>query len=363
MSPFVAAIFLLGLSLANAINFTTVYEWETFDFTWPPESDTSNGRIRQNFNPTHVHLEYMAVFGERLFLSFDIDYGIPGTLVWLPKSDTSTASPMLQPFPSLNLHKKENCDTIQWTRGVEADPEGRLWVLDKGSGRCPSKLWIFDLVNNDTTDRVHQFPDAVVSHSYYGRELRDIVLDKTPDDYLAYITDIEANHIVVYSRKMDKSWSVGTPERAWKSLALSPNKGQLYLSRYGSNELYSVSVSELKNGGGSAGWKFIGRWTASPYRMLIDSANVLYAAFSYQSEPYLSTWNISEPFLEQRFHEVGTLDADWPFTFALDTNGTFWMTQRNETQGKYNSRHKLLKAAVSARSYLFGSSKDLSLRG
>ncbi|XP_065335719.1 protein yellow-like [Cloeon dipterum] len=363
MSPFYAAIFLLGLCLvANAFDFTTVYEWEKFDFVWPSGADSSNGQIKDKYRPKNVSPAFMAVFGERLFLSLEAYRGIPATLVWLPTSDTSTAPPKFAPFPSWELHKKDNCETIQKAKGLETDPDGRLWVVDNGSKNCSSKIWIFDLLNNDTTELVHHFPDKVVSHSYSKRALRDIVLDKTSDDYLAYITDSYSEHIVVYSQKMDKSWSVKTPWREWVSLALSPDKEarQLYLRRADSKELYSVSVSELKSEGGSAAVKLIGEWTGKSSRMLIDSFNVLYAAFTEKS--YLSKWNISEPFLEQRTHEVGTLDAIVvPFTFALDTNGTFWMTETNETGG--GIRHKLLKAALGAKSSLYSTSTDLSLRG
>ncbi|XP_065334695.1 protein yellow-like [Cloeon dipterum] len=297
MSPLFSAIFLLGLCLANAFNFTTVYEWDKFDFI-------SNGQIKPIFDPNYVYLRYMAVYGERLFLSLDKNPGIPATLVWLPTSGTSTSPPKLAPFPSWHLHKKDNCDSIQFAKGMEIDPEGRLWVLDQGSDDCPSKIWIFNLLNNKI-ERVHQFPNTVVSNSYSKRYLRDIVLDKTPDDYLAYIAEYYSEHIIVYNRETDKSWSVKTPGRKWFSLALSPNSEarQLYLIRYISNELYSVSVSELKNEGGSAAVKLIGKWTEyNPYRMLIDGANVLYVAFWYEN--YLSKWNISEPFREQRFHQV-----------------------------------------------------------
>ncbi|XP_065336599.1 protein yellow-like [Cloeon dipterum] len=280
MSPFLVAIFLLGLCLANAVNFTTVYEWErdTFDFVWPSGADSSTGQIKDKYSPENVYPKYMAVFGQRLFLSLNMESGIPATLVWLPTSIKSTAPPKLAPFPSWHLHEKDNCENIKEAKGMETDTDGRLWVLDEGSRNCPGKIWIFNLVNNDTIERVHHFPDSVVSHSYDKRWLHDIVLDKTQDDYLAYITDSRSERIVIYSRITDKSWTAITPVagRKWISLALSPNKEarQLYLGRYDSKELYSVSVSELKNEGGSAAVKFIGEWNGNPYRMLIDSSNV-----------------------------------------------------------------------------------------
>ncbi|CAB3381126.1 Hypothetical predicted protein [Cloeon dipterum] len=361
MSPFLAAIFLHGLCVANAINFTTVYEWEKVDFSWPSGVGRSIEEIKDEYRPEHVFLQYMAHFGERLFLSVESLPGIPATLVWLPTSGTATASPKLAPFPSWQLHEKDNCNSIQSVKGVETDPDGRLWVLDDGNNRCPGKLWIFNLVNRDSIERVHLFPDTVVSDTYNKRWLHDIVLDKTPDDYLAYITEISYERLIVYSRKMDKSWTVETPGRKWEPSALSANREarQLYLGKYQSNELYSVSVSELQNEGGSASVKLVGEWTARPYRMLIDTGNVLSAAFFNQS--YTSKWNISEPFREQPIYEVGGLQAVWPFNFALDANGTLWMTERNGTGS--GNRYKLLKAEVGAKSYLYSASTDLSLRG
>ncbi|CAB3383301.1 Hypothetical predicted protein [Cloeon dipterum] len=329
MSPFYVAIFLNGLlCVANAINFTTVYEWNSFDFIWPSGADNSKGEIEQKFNPDYVYPRYMAVFGQRLFLS--LDTGIPATLVWLPTSGTLTAPPKLAPFPSWDLHKKDNCDTIQWAKGLQADTDGRLWVLDNGSSDCSSKLWIFDLANNDTTERVHQFPDAVISHSFGGRRMYEVVLDKSPDDDLAFIADYNSQHIIVYSRKNDKSWTVKTPGRSWFSLAVSPNREarQLYLKRYSSKELYSVSVSELKNEGGSAAVKLVGEFAEFPFKMEIDSANVLYAAFYRKT--HLTKWNISEPFREQHVYEAGYLDSNWPFTFAFDSNDTLWLTSAQD---------------------------------
>ncbi|XP_065349541.1 major royal jelly protein 3-like [Cloeon dipterum] len=361
MSPFLAAIFLHGLCVANAINFKTVYEWNQLDFIWPSGADSSIEQIKDDYRPEYVFLQYMALFGERLFLTVESLPGIPATLVRLPTSGTSNAPPKLAPFPSWNLHEKDNCNSIQSVKGVETDPDGRLWVLDDGNQKCPGKLWIFNLVNHDSIERVHQFPETVVSNSYNQRWLHDIVLDITTDDHLAYITEITFERLIVYSRKMDKSWTVKTPGRKWEPSALSANREarQLYLGKYQSNELYSVSVSELKNEGGNATAKFIGEWTARPYRMLIDSSNVLYAAFFNQS--YTSKWNISEPFGEQRIYEVGSLQAAWPFTFALDTNGTLWMTERNGTGS--GNKYKLLKGGVGARSYLFSTSTDFSVRG
>ncbi|XP_065334520.1 uncharacterized protein LOC135935872 [Cloeon dipterum] len=75
----------------------------------------------------------------------------------------------------------------------------------------------------------------------------------------------------------------------------------------------------------------------------------VYAAFLWKN--YASSWNSSQPLQEQRFREVAGKDSYWPFTIALDQNGTLWMTVFDTNREKPSQ--KLLKAAVGAKSYMF----------
>ncbi|XP_065335406.1 uncharacterized protein LOC135936504 [Cloeon dipterum] len=237
---------------------------------------------------------------------------------------------------------------------METDTEGRLWVLDNGSGHCPSKIWIFNLLKNDNTELVHQFPDAVVSHSFSNRYLRDIVIDKTPDDYLAYITDSLSEHIIVYSQKNNLSWPVKTPGYKFSSISLSPEEPkQLYLRISLSKVLCSIPVVAFAQNGNAPAktLNLIVTWKESAYRMLIDTNRTMYVAF--YNKDYIVAREINKPFNERRIYEIADLSNTWPFTFALDSSGNLWITQLKINW--WSRRYSLLKIAVGSKPYIFGS--------
>ncbi|CAB3379998.1 Hypothetical predicted protein [Cloeon dipterum] len=179
----------------------------------------------------------MAVFGTRIFLSLHKDESIPATLVSLPTSSASSSSPKLTPFPSWGMQEYGNCDKIEQAAGLEVDAVGRLWVLDDGSCYCNnSKLWIFDLSNNDKIQLIHYFP--------FRYNLHDLVLDETPNGYFAYITRWGDQDIVVFSLERNESWIVKTPGMKIFSIALSPKEEprQLYLTTRPSYRLLKAAV-------------------------------------------------------------------------------------------------------------------------
>ncbi|XP_065335233.1 protein yellow-like isoform X2 [Cloeon dipterum] len=349
MIPFFVAIFLLGLSsLATAANFNQVFALTELDYEWPSEASRAQALRDGTFKPENVYPRYMAVYGTRLFLSLHKDEGIPVTLVSLP---TSSASPKLTPFPSRNMHGPGDCDKIEEAKGLEVDSVGRLWVLDQGSisSNCSAKLLIIDLANKDQIKIIHRFP--------FRRWLHDLVLDETPDGTFAYITRSIEQNIVVFSLERNESWMVDTPGIRAYAIALSPKDQearQLYLSEWNSNQQFSVSVAALRNGTRTANLNPIGNWTAiSSFRMLMDNHGTMYAAFF--QENHIFSCNTSQPFQEQRFHQVAGVYTGLPFTFALDQSGTFWMTVFDD---KKKPRYRLLKATVGAKSYTFEASQE-----
>ncbi|XP_065337658.1 uncharacterized protein LOC135938077 [Cloeon dipterum] len=180
--------------------------------------------------------------------------------------------------------------------------------------------------------------------------MHDLVLDETKDGTFAYISRWEERNIVVFSLARNESWIVKTPGIEVFSIALSPEDHeprQLYFGHYYSFELFSISVAALRSGTGTANPKIIGKWTAKPYRLMIDNHGTMYAAFLWEN--YILSWNTSEPFQEKRFHKVTGIFANRQFAFSLDQNGTFWMT---ETDAKKEPRYmlRLLKTAVGEKS-------------
>ncbi|CAB3383676.1 Hypothetical predicted protein [Cloeon dipterum] len=351
MTPFAVVIFLLGLSsLATAANFTQVFEWPNeLDFEWPSEESRTQALEDGTFKPVKIQPRYMAVYEARLFLNLFKEDGVPASLVSLPTSSESSSPPKLTPFPSWDFHLNGsgNCDKIHRAEGMEVDSDGRLWVLDQGNpdSNCSSKLWIFNLINNET-ELIHRFS--------FDEYFHDLVLDETANGTFAYIARWMESHVVVFSLERNESWIVDTPKVEVNSIALSTKDQEprhLYLARSGFKELYSIPVAALHNGNRTTEPRLIENWAAdNSYRMLMDSHGTLYSGFMYEN--YTSTWNTSRPFLEQSFYQVAGLESAWPFTFSLDQNATFWMTVFDDVN---MPRFRLLKAAVAAKSYIYNS--------
>ncbi|XP_065334489.1 major royal jelly protein 3-like [Cloeon dipterum] len=350
MTPFFVTMFFLPLSsLATAANFTEVFEWPNkLDFEWPSEARRTQALRDGTFEQQKIEPVYMAVYGSRIFLSLEKYSYIPVSLVSLPTNSASSAPPNLTPFPSWDMHEYENCDKIEKARGLEVDSVGRLWLLDEGSPKCYSKLWIIDLSNDDKTKIIHRFP-------FLSSSMHDLVLEEAANGTFAYISRWGEQSIVVFSLERKQSWIVDTPRMEVYSIALSPKDEEprkLYLGNWSSNGLYSISVATLRNGTRTAKPKLIGKWTSNKsYRMLMDNNGTIYAAFKWKN--YISSLNTSQPFEEQRFHEVAGQDSYWPFTFVLDQNGTFWMTVFDFQR---KPRCRLLEAAIGAKSYIIDAS-------
>ncbi|XP_065335149.1 protein yellow-like [Cloeon dipterum] len=347
MAPFFVAIFLLGfssLAMATASIFNQVFEWNELDFEWPSEESRTQAVKDGTFRLGTIEPRFMAVYGSRIFLSLEKFPGIPVSLVSLPTSSASSAPPKLTPFPSWDMHLNGsgNCNKFHMAQGLQVDSIGRLWVLDECSINCTAKLWIFDLSNNKT-ELLHRLP-------FRANRMHDFVLDETPNETLAYITFWGDDYILVFSLERKDSRIVDTPGIDVFSVALSPKdqepRQQLYLGKDNSNKLYAIYVSALRNGTRTAEPKLIGTWDAvQSYRMLIDNHGIMYAAFLDNNSIY--SWNTSQPFRDHRFHQVTGLEHALPFTFALDQNGTLWMTVFDN---KREPRCRLLKAAVGTKS-------------
>ncbi|CAB3377169.1 Hypothetical predicted protein [Cloeon dipterum] len=260
MNPSFFFIVLLHLSFGTAIKLTHVFEWPAgMEYEWPSEANRTQALKDGVYNPKHIYPRYMAAFGTRIFLSIEKFEGIPVSLVSVPTISASSAAPRLTPFPSWEIHSRDygDCNKIEEASGIVVDSVGRLWMLDHIGLHCNSKLWIFDLSNNDKIELIHQFP-----FRYY---LHDLVIDETPNGSFAYIAQWGVHQIVVFSLENKQFWTLTMP--SWMqviSIALSPKEEprQLYLGGWKSTELYSIPVSVLRFNITNANPKLIGKWTA-----------------------------------------------------------------------------------------------------
>ncbi|CAB3376961.1 Hypothetical predicted protein [Cloeon dipterum] len=305
MAWFSFLLFLLTISpfAVCALNFSTVFVWDRFDFSWPSHQNS----FQSNFEPNNILTYEHAVFGERIFISFYF-FGVPVTLTWLSMTEAQSREPKLHPFPSWTMHEEGGCEKIKEIKGLEVDPVGRLWALDRGSKNCAAtKLWIFDLANNDAVVLVHQFAYHVAIHDLSKKDLRELVLDETPDDdWLAYIPDFQAAKIVVFSLKRNSSWMVKIEKIKFSAIALSPkrNRGLLYLADQTQTELHTVPISSLRRGDKKAVDPYLaGNKTAGSRRMLMDSRGKLY--FDLERSGSIATWDTnSDSFQEEIVYRV-----------------------------------------------------------
>ncbi|CAB3379956.1 Hypothetical predicted protein [Cloeon dipterum] len=338
-------IFLLGLcwycACTSSVNVTSVFQWDVMDFNWPSEEKRSKAVHHKSYKPESISPRYAAVFANRLFLSLSKENGgNPVSLAWLPTKSTASEPPKLNPFPNWQMHEGPNrSGTIMRATGLEVDRLGRLWVLDVSYQNSKSKIWIFNLKENDAIHLVHQFGDI------FG--LNDLVLDETQDDWLAYITYYLSDSLIAFSLKTNRSWLVESQGQRFVAIAISPKNELLYLSNHGSKELYSIGLVGLRSGSRAANPELIGNWTAAPCRMVVDKYGGLLASFFYAN--FTTIWNTThnQPFREQRFFEVEATYTYWPITLALDTFGTLWMTVQSKNSNM--PRYRLLKAAVGAK--------------
>ncbi|XP_065336581.1 uncharacterized protein LOC135937359 [Cloeon dipterum] len=193
MNPLLFVIVFVHLSLTTAVNFTQVFKWpDGMDYVWPSEAKRRQALKNRTFKPENIYPLFMAVYGTRIFLSLYKYSDIPASLVSLPTSSASSASPKLTPFPSWEMHGKGGCNKIEEAKGLQVDSVGRLWVLDSGSENCSTKLWTIDLSNNHT----------VLGHRFSFRDyMHDLVLDETPNGTLAFISNSGSDRIVVLRTK------------------------------------------------------------------------------------------------------------------------------------------------------------------
>ncbi|CAB3380111.1 Hypothetical predicted protein [Cloeon dipterum] len=304
MTPFFVSVFLLGLSsVATAKKLTRlVYEWpDKMDCEWPSKAT----RTRALSDEISIEPHFMAVYRTRIFFVLKkYPEDTPAkVVVSLPKSSGSSEPPRPNPFPSLDMYEFGNCQKIEEPSGLAVDSLGRLWVLDRGSSKCNSKILTIDLRNHDQTKVIHQFS----FHDW----IHDLVLDETNNGTFAYITRWDEQCLVVFCLERNESWIVETPKVQSFAIALSPKyhePRQLYIGIYShvfgewnSNELLSISVAALRNGTRTAYPKLIANLTGEPYRMVVDNRGTMYAGFFNKN--YISSWNGSQPFQEQRYFE------------------------------------------------------------
>lgn len=160
-----------------------VYQWVAVEFKWP------NDTMKQEYiNSSKYILENNAINGIKLYKD-DVYLTIPrlkdgvaASLVIIDKNDNSE-SPMVDAYPSWEMHILGDCNTLQLVQSMEIDPEsGLMWILDTAyvpsssievAKRCLPKIVVWDINQNKEVYR-YVFSKEVIEDPFY---LNDLVLD------------------------------------------------------------------------------------------------------------------------------------------------------------------------------------------
>jgi hypothetical protein len=222
--------------------------------------------------------------------------GVPSTLNTI-ETAPSGVNNLLKPYPSCAMNKIGDSTAFQYVQSMEIDTQGRMWVIDVGrinifnnslsaepaSLAVAPKIVIIDLESGQVL-RSTELPDSHVSHRW--NFLNDIVIDEVhiplEADMVAYLSDTmynEANegaiHVYDYNSGTVRTftgvstqvelpaaggpiftyvnstgqWVTYPVENPSDSIALTPDRSQLFYAALAGTTLYSLPTSALKNFG------------------------------------------------------------------------------------------------------------------
>lgn len=133
-------------------------------------------------------------------------------------SEIEGKSPKLKPYPNWETHDLRNSTKGNKLANVirlNVDHCGRLWVADRGiinimgsRDRIHSpKIQIFD-AETDEVLKVYNIPDDMINdYSFFGSIVADVSTSDCAKAY-AYVSDLRANALFVYSLEQDDMWRV-----------------------------------------------------------------------------------------------------------------------------------------------------------
>lgn len=213
------AIFSCLTSSTRAIdNLRVVFQWRQLDFNYASDEERNDAIARGDFVPENNLPLGLEVYGERIFVTVPRwKSGVAASLTYIKQTDPMD-SPKLNPYPNWEAHalpeSPENgtAEIVSPFR-IRADRCGRLWVLDTGVAEIlgdkkvysPSQLIIYDL-HNDAVLRRYEIPSQQTKEASFFANIA--VEDYDCQDTYAYLGDLGAPALVVYSWKDNKSWMV-----------------------------------------------------------------------------------------------------------------------------------------------------------
>uniref|UniRef100_A0A240PN96 Yellow protein n=1 Tax=Anopheles epiroticus TaxID=199890 RepID=A0A240PN96_9DIPT len=223
------AIFVLG---AGGTEFEKVFEWKQMSYLDLPDLSKDNGTIlfpralgateNETFQAYNNIPMGATHHKNRLFITIPRRRpGVPATLnvIDLTKVPRGERSPPLTAYPNYRINELQPLYEPDLRRLISVyrtsvDACERLWFVDTGMLEYPNnrvqvqrpQLWIIDL-QRDQLVRRYTIPASIVRE---GVGMASVTVDVEPTDCdgaFAYIPDLTANAIHVYSLRDNDMWS------------------------------------------------------------------------------------------------------------------------------------------------------------
>ncbi|XP_068630257.1 dopaminechrome tautomerase-like [Battus philenor] len=369
-----ALIFLTALTVLSTCDAATPklrFEWKEVDYVWESPAQREKAIRENQFIPAHNLPLGLGRWKNKLFVTVPRwKNGVASSLNYIDV-DGPVEQP-LKPYPSLkdNLVPDtasalpSNYSIISVFR-IFVDPCDRLWVMDSGLADIlgspnqvagPS-LVIFDLNTDQLLHRYFFKVTDMKEDSFFANVVVDV--DKnTCDNAFAYVPDLGAYGVVVYSLKQDDSWRVshhyfhfeplagsyrvGGVEFHWTDgvfgLALSEPRENgyrtMFFHAFSSTKEFCVSTELLRN------YTFIDKSEAfNDFKLLGDRGENTQASASFYDEKNhvlfytqvnrdgVGCWNSNKPYTPENnpllFNDTERLE--FPNDLKIDAEDTLWV--------------------------------------
>lgn len=341
---------LLATGTQQANNATEVYSWASLDYDWPNASMKADYEKSGKFVVNNNIIVGIKLYHDEVYVTAPRWYsGVPSTL---NRIIMKGGKPVLQPYPSWEMHEVGQCSVLQYVQSMEIDPNtGFMWIIDNGrtnildktpQNLCPPKLIVYDMVGKKEVRRF-VFPSDVAGPT--SCFLNDIVLDYVDGcvSYV-YITDTLDVKLYVYDVSKNEAYFFAHPTMwteppgsgfAINGIAISADFSYVYYSPVDGLGLFQIPTSVLRNKNANFG-QHVRRVGDRPTRGdgLTYGQHNLYNGLLDESG--VQRWLVSHDAEQTGFDKVviktqeavvrDDVKMQWVDTFAWDQRGNLWFT-------------------------------------
>ncbi|CAH0407819.1 unnamed protein product [Chilo suppressalis] len=236
------------------------FAWKQVDYAWRTPAEKENAIKDGKFIPEHNLPLGLARWKNKLFITVPKwKNGVASSLNYVDV-DGPQDQPY-KPYPSFednlvadNIKELPSNNTIISVFRVHVDPCDRLWVLDTGLADIwgspnqvigPS-IVVFDLNTDQLIHRYYFKLEDMKEDSFFANIVVDTDKDSC-DNAFAYVPDLGAYGIVVYSLKQDDSWRITHHYFHFEPLSGSYNVGGVNF--HWTDGVFSLALSEPRENG------------------------------------------------------------------------------------------------------------------